>query len=124
MSKLACTASPRADHAYSSVLTVDFLSPPWPARIVYLHDYYNTASIKLPYVVHYGDCDCSDPCQIDTCRNAQMNVFCTDSYCVWEELCANRPVYVMADTIPPGQAQQYHDDADSVIDLTQEEDDV
>ncbi|KAG6943859.1 hypothetical protein JG688_00017395 [Phytophthora aleatoria] len=79
--------------ATATIVTIpmNFVSPPWPARIVYLHDYYNLASIKLPYVVHYGDCDCSDPCQIDTCRNAQMNVFCTDSYCVWEELCANRP---------------------------------
>ncbi|KAG2799516.1 hypothetical protein PC118_g18242 [Phytophthora cactorum] len=91
MSNFAGTASSRVDRAYSFALTVDFVSSPWPAHVVYLHDYYNPASLKLPYELHYGDCNCSDPCQIDTCHNAQMNVLCTDSCCYWEELCANRP---------------------------------
>ncbi|KAE9128546.1 hypothetical protein PF010_g4467 [Phytophthora fragariae] len=68
-----------------------FVDAPWPPRVAYLHDYYNPKTIKLPYVHHFGDCGCDDPCKIDTCRNARMNLLCTDSCCIWEELCSNRP---------------------------------
>ncbi|KAE9342750.1 hypothetical protein PR003_g9317 [Phytophthora rubi] len=68
-----------------------FVDAPWPPRVAYLHDYYNPKAIKLPYVHHFGDCGCDDPCKIDTCRNARMNLLCTDSCCIWEELCSNRP---------------------------------
>ncbi|KAK1942397.1 hypothetical protein P3T76_005896 [Phytophthora citrophthora] len=50
-----------------------------------------TASIKFAFVHHFGDCGCDDPCEVKTCRNARMNIFCKDGCCVWEELCGNRP---------------------------------
>ncbi|KAF4133664.1 hypothetical protein GN958_ATG17001 [Phytophthora infestans] len=90
MSMFAGTIAPCPDIDYASTSGVAFLASPWPPRIVYLHEYYNPASIRLPFVFNYGDCGCSDPCRIDTCRNANMNVVCTDKCCVWEELCANR----------------------------------
>ncbi|KAF4142388.1 hypothetical protein GN958_ATG08564 [Phytophthora infestans] len=72
MSRFAGTSSPCADIDYASASE-------------------NPASIRLPFVFHYGDCGCSDPCRIDTCRDANMSVFCTDKCCVWEAICANHP---------------------------------
>ncbi|KAG6950612.1 hypothetical protein JG688_00014083, partial [Phytophthora aleatoria] len=68
-----------------------FAAVVWPARLTYLHDLFNPKSIKFPFAHHFGDCGCGHPCRIESCRNARMNLFCTDKCCVWVELCANRP---------------------------------
>ncbi|KAE9211096.1 hypothetical protein PF004_g16015 [Phytophthora fragariae] len=75
----------------ASTPKVAFSPAKWPGRVAYLHENYNSKAIKLPYVYHFGDCGCGDPCKIESCRNARMNIFCTDKCCCWEELCANRP---------------------------------
>ncbi|KAG3111473.1 hypothetical protein PI125_g9088 [Phytophthora idaei] len=39
-----------------------------PARVAYLHDFFNPKSIKFQFVHHFGDCGCDYPCQIESCR--------------------------------------------------------
>ncbi|KAF4146653.1 hypothetical protein GN958_ATG04136 [Phytophthora infestans] len=91
MSKFAGTVANLEDRGCSYTRAIAFVTSSWSARAVYLHDVYNPDSIRLPFVLHYGDCGCSDPCRIATCRNAQINVVCTEKCCVWDELCSNRP---------------------------------
>ncbi|KAG2857528.1 hypothetical protein PC113_g10624 [Phytophthora cactorum] len=39
-----------------------------PARVAYLHDFFNPKSIKFQFVHHFEDCGCDYPCQIESCR--------------------------------------------------------
>ncbi|KAE8886870.1 hypothetical protein PF005_g10928 [Phytophthora fragariae] len=92
MSKFAETVSQTTTQSNDSAPPVKvFEETLWPARVAYLHANFNPKSIKLPFVYHFGDCECGDPCKLESCRNARMDIFCTDKCCIREELCANRP---------------------------------
>ncbi|KAE9358701.1 hypothetical protein PF008_g2581 [Phytophthora fragariae] len=91
LSKFAEVTRPLTAPATAAASVKIFVDAPWPPRVAYLHEYYNPKAIKLLYVHHFGDCGCNDPCKIDTCRNAWINILCTDSRCIWDELSSNHP---------------------------------
>uniref|UniRef100_H3GVX3 SET domain-containing protein n=1 Tax=Phytophthora ramorum TaxID=164328 RepID=H3GVX3_PHYRM len=66
-----------------------FAPASWPCSVAHVREQYNTLATVFPSVPHFGWCDGSSPCRVDSCRNSKMNIYGNVNSCPFEIKCGN-----------------------------------
>ncbi|KAE9204431.1 hypothetical protein PF002_g20641 [Phytophthora fragariae] len=66
-----------------------FVPARWPYHVAHLREQFNPLATVFPAVPHFGWCDCSSPCRVDSCRNSRMHLYCNINCCPYGGLCGN-----------------------------------